>query len=365
MKILHINPAMNGGGIKALMLALANEMVKTEDVTVCSIYEPNTEDLFYKNLSDKVKVETCHKKNEGFSLKELVKIYRIVKRGHYDVVNMHGFMYYYILTVLLSLFSKTKFFYTVHSDAKMENTAWDNRLLWIKKAFFRHKIVRPITISDASQESFTELYGCDSQLIYNGIARPDLSAVKEDITQPYRKTQDTMVFVHAGRISPPKNQVVLCKVFRRLIEEGRDVVLLIVGAVQDQKIFAEMQPFFGERIVYMGERHDAPLIMAQCDAMCLPSIWEGLPITLLEALAVGCPPLCAPVGGIVNIVNDGDNGMLSASSSVEDYYQTVLRFLALNAAERQGMKERSLTSFAPYDIKNKAKEYLDYYRSQL
>lgn len=365
MKILHINPSMNGGGIKAMMLALANEMVKTEDVTVCSIFEPNLNDAFYQNLSANVKVETCHKTKEGFSLKELIKVYRVVRRGHYDVVNMHGFMYYYILTVVLSVFTKTKFFYTVHSDAKMENTLWDSRLLWIKRALFKHKLVHPITISDASRESFTRLYHCESQLIYNGITPPDLTAIKEDITLPHRKTKDTTVFVHAGRISPPKNQLVLCKVFQRLIDEGNDVVLLIAGAMQDKKIYADIEPYFGERIVYLGERSDAPLIMAQCDAMCLPSIWEGLPITLLESLAVGCPPLCAPVGGIVNIVSDGENGMLSASSSVDDYYNTIKRFLALDTVERQQLQERCKASFAPYNIKTKSQEYLNYYRSML
>lgn len=68
--------------------------------------------------------------------------------------------------------------------------------------------------------------------------------------------------------------------------------------------------------------------MAYCDAMCLPSIWEGLPVTLLEALSVGCVPICSNVGGIPDVVESGINGFLSSSSSEEDYYEAMLEYFA-------------------------------------
>ena len=49
MKILHIHPAMAGGGIEAMICGLANEMVKTHEVTVCSIFMPKPKDIFWLN----------------------------------------------------------------------------------------------------------------------------------------------------------------------------------------------------------------------------------------------------------------------------------------------------------------------------
>ena len=54
MKILHIHPAMRGGGIEAMICGLANEMAKAQDVTVCSIFKPLADDVFWNKLSPSV-----------------------------------------------------------------------------------------------------------------------------------------------------------------------------------------------------------------------------------------------------------------------------------------------------------------------
>lgn len=341
-----------------MICGLANEMAKTADVTVCSIFEPKESDVFWGKLGSVVKKVSLGKRKQGFSLREIFKIYTFIRDGGFDVVSLHGFMFYYILSVFL-LHKKVKFFYTVHSDAKMECSGWDKKFFAIKRFFFRHGWVRPITISDTSKHSFTDLYHCESQLIFNGVAHPILR--EEDPVKQYRKTVETTVFVHAGRIDTPKNQVVLCRVFSRIIREGRDVVLLIAGSKQKQLIFEQMEPFFSDRIIYLGERSDIPQLMSCSDAMCLPSIWEGLPVTLLEALSVGCVPICSSVGGIPDVISDGNNGILSASSSENDYYSAVMRFLDMGDNERNSLSSVARSSFEKYEIGNTAQEYLKYY----
>lgn len=105
--------------------------------------------------------------------------------------------------------------------------------------------------------------------------------------------------------------------------------------------------------------------MSESDAFCLPSIYEGLPIALLEALSVGCIPICSPVGGIVNVITSGSNGILSASSAEEDYYMALKKYLELTAAERAEMKKRCLASFADYSIEKASQAYIAYYRKIL
>lgn len=362
MKILHIHPSLAGGGIEAMICGLANEMAKTENVTVASIYTPKSKDIFWNKLSLHVKRDSLRKEKQGFSLSEIFKIYLFIKRGGYDVVNLHGFLYYYLIAVVL-LHRRVKFFYTVHSDAMMENSIWDRRLLLFKRFCFKWKLVHPITISEISKKSFTQFYNIDSRLILNGVQKKDINDI--DFFDKYRLTPSTKVFIHAGRINRSKNQVVLCSVFKQLISDGHDIVLLIVGGNNDSEIYSQIVPYFSERIKYLGERDDIPHLMACCDAMCLPSIWEGLPVTLLEALSVGCIPICSPVGGIPNVINDGENGFLSKSSSENDYMLTVKRFLALLGDERNVIKENCIKSFEKYNIKNTSKNYLDYYKEEL
>lgn len=361
MRILHIHPAMKGGGVESMICGLANQMAKTEDVTVCSIFQPTPDDVFWSKLDTSVKKVTLGKTKEGFSLAILFKVFVLIKEGKYDVVNVHGFFYYYLLSVL-ALWKKTNFFYTVHSDASMENGSWSRYIFVYKKRAFVKGYVHAITISPASDESFKRVYGINGKMIENGIPRPKLSHLS-NIIDGARITPHTKIFVHPGRITKAKNQVILCQVFETLIKEGCDVKLLIVGSKQDNDIFEQITPYLCERIQYLGERSDVPELLSKCDGLCLPSIWEGLPVTLLEALSVGCIPICSPVGGIVNVVKSGYNGILSKSSSFEDYYEAMKTFLLMEQNEVEGIRENVINSFAPFDIAVTARKYLEYYRS--
>ena len=65
-----------------------------------------------------------------------------------------------------------------------------------------------------------------------------------------------------------------------------------------------------DRVVFTGERHDIPYLLPAFDVFVLSSLTEGLPLTILEALAAGCPVVATRVGGIPEIIQDNVNGLL-------------------------------------------------------
>lgn len=360
MKILHFHTSLAGGGIEAMITGLANEMVKTDDVSVGVIFEPKNSDVFLHQLDRKVKLFSLGKKKTGISFSIIWKILIAFCKGKYDVVNIHGSFCYYVLAVILC-HRRSKIFYTVHNDAVMENSKWDKKILFFKKFCFKHKWVHAITISPVSEKSFENLYGCCGSLILNGIMRKEICST--DSLACYRISSQTRLFIHAARITEQKNQESLCRVFSRLITEGEDVVLLIAGVCQDNEIYYRLQKYFSERIVYLGERSDVLQLLVNSDAMCLPSIWEGLPVVLLESLSVGCVPICSPVGGIVDVVTNGKNGLLSKSYGEDDYYKTMKEFINLSESELASFKQRCRESFAPYDIAHTAASYIETYKA--
>jgi len=364
MKILHFIPSLRGGGIKTLVCALANEMAREgHDVTICTISRPKNTDYAYTWLDKRVKTGDLGKKYSGFSLREIFNVAHFIKRGHYDIVNIHSYFYYYIIAILF-LHNKISFFYTVHNDAYQENTRWDKKILWFKRWCFKHKWLHPITISKESERSFYELYKCKSSVIYNGIS-PVEFIPNRNILNPYKITQETRVFIHLGRITTQKNQVVLSKVFERLIKEGYDVKLIIIGKIQDEQIFQTIKVFISDRIQYLGERSNAVQLMCGAEALCLPSLWEGMPMTILEALSVGCPSIAAPVGGIPEAIQDGYNGILSHDSSEEQFYIAMVRFLNMPEAQIKQMRANAKNSFTQYNIESTAKHYIETYISVL
>lgn len=349
---MHRN--LGTGGIEAMICGLSNELAKENDVTVCTIVKPNPNDKFYRELSPSIKRESIGRVGDGKPFKEMIRIARFVKNGKFDVVHIHGFFYYYALAILL-FHRKTCFCYTVHSNAMKENNPWDLRILPFKRFCFKHGWLNPITISPASKDSFTELYGCESEMIPNGVVRPE--PVEGSNLDSLRITPNTRVFLHASRICPEKNQVMLCKVFDRLIREGKDVALAIAGPVHHHEIYEEMSPMFSGRIQYIGERADIPALLCTVDGMCLTSFYEGLPVILLESLAAGCIPVCTPVGGIVDVIEDGNNGILSNDVSEDAYYDALVRFIDLPEESVRTMKQSCLKTSGQYDISQTGRAY--------
>lgn len=220
----------------------------------------------------------------------------------------------------------------------------------------------PITISNPSKDSFTKLYGCESRLINNGIAQPCISDVR-DYLRNFRQTDNTKVFIHAGRISAEKNQIMLCEVFKSLIDDGEDVALIIAGSNHRPDIMKEMEHFFSERIVYIGEYPEVPSLFSYADGMCLTSHFEGLPVVLLESMAVGCIPVCTPVGGIVDVI-DGSNGVLSSEVSVESYKEAVKYVINLSEQDRLAIEHNCKETFKHYSIDECARQYICYYSEE-
>lgn len=362
MRIAQMHRNLGTGGIEAMICGLSNVLSRANDVTVCTIVTPSPEDKFYRELAPDIKRDTIGRTGEGKPFKEMVRIARFIRKGHFDIVHIHGFFYYYALAILL-YHRKTCFCYTVHSNALKENNPWDLRILFFKRFCFRKGWLHPITISPTSRQSFTELYGCDSKMIPNGVIHPE--PIKGSNLDEYRITPETRVFLHASRICPEKNQVMLCKVFDRLIRERNDLVLTIAGPVHHHEIFDEMQPFFSDRIRYIGERTDIPSLLCSADGMCLASSYEGLPVILLESLAAGCIPVCTAVGGILDVVKDGENGILSDMVSEDGYYNAVKRFLGLPEDTVKEMKIACRLSSRAYDIDSTGQAYQSYFASLL
>lgn len=364
MKILQLHTGFNlVGGVESMVVALANEMSKNHDVTVCSVFKPNENSIFYTKIDervDKIHLGVC---KPGFSLRNIFRIYQFLRISNFDIVHIHGMFHYFVLSILL-LHKKMKFIYTFHSDAYMELSNWDKRIFFLKKFCLKHKWMNPVTISPQSKQSFTSCYLMDSKMIENGIPQPQIDKSRNSLAT-YKLSKQTKVFIHPGRICIPKNQLVLCKVFKRLIDEGADIMLLIAGTKQDLPIFNSISNFLCDRIIYLGERNDVPQLLHDSDGFCLPSIWEGLPVTLLESLSVGCIPICSPVGGIVSLVKSGYNGVLSKSSCEEDYYDALKFFLTLSEQQIIEMKRNCLLSFAPYNINETTIKYLSYYAELL
>jgi glycosyltransferase involved in cell wall biosynthesis len=124
-----------------------------------------------------------------------------------------------------------------------------------------------------------------------------------------------------GRLTPAKGQVLLIQACARLAARGLDFQLQVVGAGPDrERIEAEVQRLgMGQRVELTGALNQAQVreAMAQADVFVLPSLAEGIPVVLMEAMSCGLPCVSTPVNGIPELIEHGRTGLLARPGDVD------------------------------------------------
>ncbi len=111
------------------------------------------------------------------------------------------------------------------------------------------------------------------------------------------------------------------------------------------------------RVLFLGVRNDVPKLLAASDVLVLSSEYEGVPLTVLEAMAAGKPVIATAVGGVPELVEDGVTGILVPPRNPEALAQGILR-LAKDADLRQRMgKAAQQWALERFDIARTAREY--------
>lgn len=357
MRILQIIPNLGSGGAEHFVAELSNELSRQgHDVELLSLSAIPDNNPLRESLDTRVKLSTLNKKN-GLWIGGFTAVYNYIRKNNYDVVHAHVGAIKYI--TLASMICRNKrFIATIHSEAKREAGKSIDR--WSRKLMFRLKFCVPVTISIESERSFEGFYGRKGVMIFNGV-----SDYRQKKVLQLRDRDNQIVFLHPASCQTVKNQELLFKAFNRLLDDGIDAKVVWVG---NNKIyydlFKSLEPLM-RSVSFLGEVDNVRDFMVASDAVCLSSKMEGMPMTIIEAFSVGRPVLCTPVGGCLNMIKNGENGLLSKDLSVESYYQMLSSFASMYKEDREYMGNNAFVSSNDYTIENCANKYLKIYENEL
>jgi glycosyltransferase involved in cell wall biosynthesis len=164
--------------------------------------------------------------------------------------------------------------------------------------------------------------------IDNGCEVPRKSIRFDEVVsevESYKDNPHSPVFIHVARFHEQKNQNLLIDAFNELDRKGEDFVLLVIGDGFDQGPGAELKRRACAKIHFLGLKNNVADYLYCSDAFCLTSIYEGLPISLLEAMACGVVPICTNVGGIPDVIIEGVSGYLS-NVGLGEYIEAIRRY---------------------------------------
>lgn len=358
MKILEIIGNLGQGGAERLVTDLCNRLCIEHDVTLL-VYKSldNPVNSYYLPFLDKrVKIEFIPDSHKLY-----FQLFNYIRKNKPDIVHTHlgRSLRFPIFSYFLN--RKPKYIHTVHNDAKSEAGRTIDRT--IHKLVFKLRLSNPVTISDESHKSFVEFYKRDARQIDNGSAEyirneEKISTAANEMQGLKHKKEATSI-LNVARLSKQKNQKALIDAINELNEEGNKIELFIIGAESEFK-FCEINQRNSPYVHFLGTRYNPRDYMAACDAFCLSSKHEGMPITLIECFSTGAIPVCTAVGGIKSSVKDGVNGILEEGTDVADIKKLIKRFLSLTKEEKKKLSKSSLETFSRYNMELCSERYIDY-----
>jgi glycosyltransferase involved in cell wall biosynthesis len=161
-------------------------------------------------------------------------------------------------------------------------------------------------------------------------ATPETTSRVAELRRKLGIPAEATVVAFVGRLTRDKGIPELLESFLRLDQQFRDLRLLLVGCFEDQdplpastRNCLETHP----HIIFAGPVTDTPAYYAMADIVVLPSHREGLPMVILEAKAAGKPVVCASVTGIVDVVADGETGLLFPAGDVSALTDAMARLI--------------------------------------
>ena len=210
------------------------------------------------------------------------------------------------------------------------------------------------------------------KLVYNPFDVDLMKApVGKDRTELLRElglSPDSLILLNVARVSPQKGLLYAVRALPAILKQYPQVHLVSVGATTDPVWTAELKREadalgVSEHFRMLGARQDVVDFLRACDIFVFPSLYEGLGIALIEAMAAGCACVATNTGPIPEVVEDGQDGVLVPPADADALARAVCELLRdpdrrskLSMAARQ-------KAFEKFDPQRSARQLISIYES--
>lgn len=354
MKVLQIIPMFKLAGAETmcenLCKALRNQGCDVVAVSLYTEHTPITDRL--ENAG--IKVVYLGKK-KGFDFSTFVKLYQLMKKERPEVVHTHIYAARYALPVA-AFCGIPKKIHTVHNIAQQEQ-AKAGKI--VNKFMFKHCGVVPVALSEEVKKTVEEVYELPAEqipVIFNGV---DLSncKVKEDYTK-----KDEFKIVHIGRFMDVKNHAMILKTFAMFSKRHMDAKLQLIGEGELRKDMVHLAQELGveNSVEFVGLQSNVYPWLHNADIFILPSKFEGMPMTLIEAMGTGLPIIASAVGGVPDMLTDGESAMLIKPES--EQLLASLEMIYHDESIRRVLGQKALQRSLAFSSETMAQRYIEIYR---
>lgn len=309
MKVIQVMPefALAGAEIMCenLVYGLCKKGVETVVVSFYDYHSAITDRLEQSG----VKIIYLNKK-PGLDISIYNKLYKVFKTEKPDVIHTHRYTTRYVIPVAVRARIKYRV-HTVHNVAQKESGKI-GRIL--NKFFFKCCHTVPVALSDLVQESICKTYKMKFErvpIVFNGIN------LGKCIPKTDYHSKEKIKILHIGRFMEQKNHKGLIKAFALFHKQYPQSVLQLIGVGEKRKEIEGLVETLGllDCVEFLGLQSNVYEYLHNADIFTLPSLYEGIPVTLIEAMGTGIPIVATKVGGVPDMLKDKENALLTEVDS--------------------------------------------------
>jgi glycosyltransferase involved in cell wall biosynthesis len=254
------------------------------------------------------------------------RLTRLLREGDFEIVQAHGWPA--ILFVALASVTQRRAHYLLS-----EHNVQNRRRRWYLKPldrFIHRRYERVIAVSGAVADSLCAWlpeFAGRLTVVHNGVAPGSLQPrrTRDEVRAEFGLQNGEPIILVAASLEHRKGIDVLLQALtqidgRRVQNDGggragacRSPLTIVTGEGTGRESLERLQASLGlgETVRFSGYRLDLPDLMAAADMLVVPSRWEGCPMVVLEAMALGLPVVATTVGGIPELIEDGKSGLLA------------------------------------------------------
>ncbi len=351
LRILHVITGLEIGGAERVLLETArHQRAEGHDVAVCALRPEGPLAPVVREVCPLYTVNMGHALTPGV----IWKLARLLRRGQYDVVHSYLYQANLVARVAARLAGVP-----VNISSVRCSYTW---LRWPHFAVDRwtaHWADCITSVSEATRQFSIQREGLPAHKIVtlrNGIdvRRFDRLANRAETRAQMRQTlgytPDALVVCMTGRLHAQKGHTYLFQATERLKTRFPSLRLLIVGDGPERAALeAEVQARgLSEIAQFLGMRKDVPELLAASDIFAFPSLYEGLPNAVLEAMAMSLPVVASTADGTVEVIEHERDGLLvppGDAAALEAALERMLSDAALRQRFAQAGRQRVLDDF--------------------
>ncbi|KPJ58128.1 MAG: hypothetical protein AMS15_09145 [Planctomycetes bacterium DG_23] len=251
---------------------------------------------------------------------------------------------------------------------KKRKSGWPGQIYYMSARIALHLIDAFIAISKEIKGELVH-FGIPKEkihLIPTGTPIPEKLIPGDEARSALSLTRSP-ILLFAGRLAPEKGLGFLLKAWKDVLKKFPQAQLLILGeGAEKERLLAQAQNLgLGESVAFKGVVKDVSVFLAAADLFVLPSLAEGMPVALLEAMASGLPAIATRVSGTEEVITSGKDGILMEARDVQGLSQAIIDLLANKALRRRLSSAARKTVNKRFSLELMVESHLQLYRQVL